>query len=323
MLGPSTKDDGTSVQTLKARPPGRLRLRRRLLLLSVPVLVLLLLVSIKLGSVGVLGNKLPAQFAAHDQAGMASTLDWIDVGSVGRGFKERLAAGDMAMLARDLPAALTEFKAAHEDEPSACPPRGNFALTSETLSDSELRQGNFVRTRELLEPAVRAAVDDRACFATTTTSFPIVRDFIIQTPDRLSAKLAALEAGYLTETPEGYDYLRSPAGTILPPPAGISENTCPLIGDNATMRDCIAARDAERAAKVAAAQQPGQSQQPVPVQQEPTRGGTGQTEPGTGDGDGPQFPGPVEDRDGGFCASDGTPLGDLAAALCTTSGPLP
>ena len=179
-------DDEREVPIKPAAPPrpGRLALRRRLLIWSIPVVLLLLVFAVKLASVGVLGNRLPAQFAARDQAGMVSTLGWIDVGNIGRGYREQLAAGDMIMLGGDVPAAHEQFKAAHDKEPAACPPRGNFALTSETLSDRELKQGNFFKARTLLEPAVRAANDDTSCFATSTSPNPDIRAYISQTPER-------------------------------------------------------------------------------------------------------------------------------------------
>ncbi|BBY27544.1 hypothetical protein [Mycolicibacterium sediminis] len=315
--------------------PGRLRLRRRLLLWSIPGLLLLSLLAFKLASVGILGNRLPAQFAAQDQAAMASTLGWIGMGNIGRGFRERLAAGDLAMLERDLPTALEEFTAAHRAEPDSCPPRANFAITSETVSDSELRQGNFIRALALLEPASTAALDDRECFSTTPASSPVVRDFVIQTPDRLNAKLASLKAGYITQTPEGFDYIKAPGGTILPPPPPqtVTIKPCPYEEDDSAMRDCITVRDKERAAKVAQGsgqstpQQPQQPQQSQGGGQGPSQGGSGSVpgEQGGETDDGPQFPGPVEADPNApsFCTTDGTPLGDLAAALCSTSGPLP
>ena len=80
-------------------------------------------------------------------------------------------------------------------------PRGNFALTSETVSDNELRQGNFANARTLLESAIQAANDDKPCFATSTSSSPEIRTFISQTPERLSSKLEALKAGAITVGP--------------------------------------------------------------------------------------------------------------------------
>ena len=119
-------DEIEATKAPAAQRPGRLALRRRLIDRSIPVLVLLGVFAVKLASVGILGNRLPGQFADRDQAGMESTVGWIDVGNFGRGYREQLAVGDMIMLGGDLPAAHEQFKAAHEKEPAACPPRGKL-----------------------------------------------------------------------------------------------------------------------------------------------------------------------------------------------------
>lgn len=311
--------------------PRRLKLRRRLLLRSTPVLLLLLVFAVKLASVGILGNRLPAQFAARDQAGMNSTLEWIDVGNIGRGYREQLAAGDMLILGGDVPAANEQFKAAHEKDQAACPPRGNFALTSETLSDRELRQGNFFKARTLLEPAVQAANDDKPCFATFSSPNPDIRGFVADTPERLSNKLAALKGGFLTETPDGFDYLRTPGGGIDVDDAS-GAPPCPFEGnDDARLRDCIKQRDAERAQKVQEAQQqkPPDPDQPPPPNvppPPPPQNAPPAPAPVPPADTPPEFPDRLEEVQEGepaFCTPDGKPLRDLGAALCTTSGPLP
>lgn len=325
-------------------PPSRLRLRRKLLLWSIPVVVLLLLLAVKLASVGILGNKLPRQFAARDDGAMQNTLEWIDVGNIGRGFREMLAAGDLLMLRGDLPGAFEEFKAAHEKEPSACPPRGNFALVSETLSDNELKQGHFTKAREILTPAAEAANGDTGCFTTFPSASADVRAFVGETPERLSNKLAALKAGALTKTPDGYDYKRAPGGGI-----DFTESKtgpCPYADDESRMKECITLRDREVAQKTEAAKQakeqedkakqqqqqqqpppPADPNQPAPPPPAPPPGppapGTG---PGTGANGAPQYPDHVELRKAGqpgYCDPDGTPLGHLTAALCDTAGPQP
>lgn len=210
----SSEAQETGHEKLTAARPSRLQLRRKLLLWSIPVLVLLLLLAVKIASVGILGNKLPGQFAARDDAAMQNTLEWIDVGNIGRGFREKFAQGDLLMLRGDVPGAFEEFKAAHEKEPGACPPRGNFTLISEKLSDSELKQGNFTKAREILTPAVEAAKGDPGCFTKFPSASPDIRAFVSETPERLSNKLAALKGGALTKTPDGYDYKRAPGGGI-------------------------------------------------------------------------------------------------------------
>ncbi|WP_099025110.1 hypothetical protein [Mycolicibacterium palauense] len=321
----------TDTDRTPTRRPGRLVLRRRLLLWSSPVLVLLVLLAVKLASVGVLGDRLPAQFHARDRAGMESTLHWIDLGKFGRGYREQLAAGDMLRLGGDDRAALEQFAAAHAAKPSACPPRANFALTSELLSDRELKQGNFFQARTLLEPAVQAAVGDKGCFTTSPSPTPEVRAFVAQTPDRLSTKLAALTAGAVTETPDGFDYIRTPGGGIdfregEPAPCPFDDE------DDARLRECIKARDEERAQRVADAQgEPAPDQPPSEPDQPPAPGQTPPSQPPSESDPAIEFPGdpaPVTPDPQGkptvpFCTPNGTPLGDLGAALCTTSGPLP
>lgn len=243
--------------------PSRLVLRRRLLLWSIPGLVLLALLSVKLASVGVLGNKLPGQFAAHDPAAMDATLSGIGVGGFGRGVKGRLAAGDMLMLRGELPAAREQFEASLNkagEGPEACPARVNFALTSESLSDSDLKAGNFAAALELLEPAVSAAGRDEACFARAESPNVEIRVYIGQTPQRLNAKLAALKGGRLTKTADGYDYMRAPGGMIdfteYP-----TEETCPHIGDEVRMRECIDRKDHERTKRIKDAERKRQAKE--------------------------------------------------------------
>jgi hypothetical protein len=320
-------------QTPATNGPGRLRLRRRLLLWSIPAAVLLLVFAVKLASVGILGNRLPGQFAARDQAGMDSTLGWIDVGNIGRGFRELLAAGDSMVLRGDLSTAREQFKAAHDKEPAACPPRANFSLTSEALSDRELKQGSFFKARTLLEPAVQTANEDKPCFATSGSPSPDIRAFVGQTPERLSNKLAALKAGALTETPDGFDYIRTPGGGI-DFKEGSANPPCPFGDDEARLRSCIKQRDAERAQKVREAEQqkPADPNQPPPPPDAPPPPPPPNAPPAPAptpapeSAETPEYPGRLEEvREGepAFCTPDGKPLGDLSAALCSTSGPLP
>lgn len=318
-----------------AARPSRLRLRRKLLLWSIPVLVLLLLLAIKIASVGILGNKLPRQFAARDDAAMQNTLEWIDVGNIGRGFREKLAQGDLLMLRGDVHGAFEEFKAAHEKEPSACPPRGNFVLIAEKLSDNELTQGHFTKAREILTPAVDAATGDPGCFATFPSASPDVRAFVKETPDRLSNKLAALRGGALTKTPDGYDYKRAPGGGI-----DFTESKtgpCPYADDESRMKECITKRDQEVAQKTEAAKQakeqedkanqpPADPNQPPPPPPPPTPAPGPGPGPGTDAKSGPKYPDHLEMKkpdEPGFCDPDGTPLSELTAALCKTAGPQP
>ncbi|OMB79467.1 tetratricopeptide repeat protein [Mycolicibacterium conceptionense] len=319
---------------------SRLQLRRKLLLWSIPVLVLLLLLAVKIASVGILGNRLPGQFAARDDAAMQNTLEWIDVGNIGRGFREELTQGDLLMLRGDVPGAFEQFKAAHEKEPSACPPRGNFALIAEKLSDSELKQGHFTKAREFLTPAVEAADGDTGCFTTFPSASPDVRAFVGETPERLANKLAALKNGALTKTPDGYDYKRAPGGGI-----DFTESKtgpCPYPDDEARMKECIEMKDREVAQKTEAARQAQQQQEqaqqspadpnqpPAPNAPPPPPPPTPVQVPGPGQGPGTdaplEYPDHVELRpaDGpGFCDPDGTPLGHLTTALCSTAGPQP
>lgn len=321
--------------------PSRLKLRRKLLLWSIPVLVLLLVLAVKIASVGILGNKLPGQFAARDDAAMQNTLEWIDVGNTGRGFREKLAQGDQLMLLGDVPGAFEQFRAAHELEPSACSPRGNFALTAERLSDNELKQGHFTKARELLTPAAEAAKGDPGCFATFPSASPDVRAFVGDTPERLSVKLAALKGGALTKTPDGYDYIRAPGGGI-----DFTESAtgpCPYEDDEDRMKQCIEMRDREIAQKTEAARRakeqeeaanqppapapaPAPAGEPAPVEAPrpapgPTPGEAARSEQGR-----PEYPDHVELRnpgEPGFCDPDGTPLGRLTAVMCSTAGPQP
>ena len=328
------QDVDTAADAPAERRPSRLLLRRRLLVWSTPALVLLLGFAGQLGSVGILGDKLPGQFADRDRASMDSTLGWIDVGNFGRGAKELLAAGDAIMIDGDMVLAQEQFAAAFDKDPDLCPARGNFALTSERLSDRELAQGGFVRARELLEPAEKAANEDTGCFQTSTSPSPEARIYVGGTPERLRNKLTALRAGYLTETANGFDYIRTPGGGIdfgdtgTPPP-------CPFDDNAQALAECIRGKDSERAARIEeaerqeaadqAAQQPPPPGQPAPPPPPPTEA-TAPTVPKP-----VQTDQPVEFPDGlkrvspelGFCKPDGTPLGDLGAALCTTSGPLP
>ena len=324
-------DDIEATKAPAAQHPGRLALRRRLLIWSIPVLVLLVVFAVKLASVGILGNRLPGQFADRDQAGMESTVGWIDVGNFGRGYREQMAVGDMIMLGGDLPAAHEQFKAAHEKEPAACPPRGNFALTSEVLSDRELKGGNFFKARTILEPAAQASNDDTSCFTTSTSTNADIRAFVSQTPERLSNKMAALKAGALTETPDGFDYIRTPGGGI-DFKEGSAEAPCPVENDDdARQRECIEQRDAERAQKIQDAQdqQPADADQPPPPvapPPPPPEGAPPPPAPAPQSAGEPEFPDrleKVEEGEPGFCTPDGKPLQDLWAALCTTSGPLP
>ena len=94
-----------------------------------------------------------------------------------------------------MPAANEQFKAAHEKEPAACPPRGNFATDlGGAQRIGELKAGNFFKARTILEPAVQAANDDTPCFATSPSTNPDIRAFVRETPERLSNKMAALKA---------------------------------------------------------------------------------------------------------------------------------
>lgn len=317
-------DAGTTSQ-----PPGRLRLRRRLLLWSSPAVVLLLLLAFKLTSVGLLGSQLPGEFVARDAAGMRNTLEWIDVGRLSRGSHERLAAGDANMLDRDAPAALQDFESAHQEDPAACPPRGNYAMTGELLSDRELAAGKFINARTLLEQVVQVADGDTACFATTPATDPTIKAFVTQTPERLHDKLDALKAGAITHTPDGYDYLRAPGGDILALQAGEPE-PCPFDrSDEAALRACVESRDTERDQQLQQAQQQkaGEPQPPPALDARPAP-----PSPDAASEPGVQFPRGmtpmVPDPNGEwtlvpFCDGNGTPLGELGALLCTTSGPLP
>lgn len=314
------------------RRPTRLVLRRRLLLWSAPVLVVLLVLAVKLASVGILGNQLPGEFAARDEAAMRDTLEWIDVGNLGRGSHELLAAGDASMLAKDAPTALREFRSAYEKNPEACPPRGNYALTAELLSDRELKAGNFINARTLLETVVPVADGDTGCFATTAATDPAIKTFVTQTPERLHQKLVALKAGAITGTSDGYDYLRAPGGDILDLQAGRPE-PCPFDGtDEAALRACVEANDDQRELQTQQAQQQeaAQDQQSgAPAVAPPPQNPPSLQAPADPE---VEFPSGLEavvpDPDGDlttvpFCDGNGTPLGELGALLCTTSGPLP
>jgi hypothetical protein len=295
-----------------AARPGRLQLRRQLLLWSTPALVVLLVLAIKLISVGVLGDRLPGQFAGRDGDAMTSTLEWIDFGKPGRGYREELADGDRALLKSDLPGALRHFKAAFDEEP-ACPPRANFALTSETMSDTEVRKGNFANARKLLEPALAAANGDMWCFTTSTASSEKVRKVVQQTPRRLANKLAALKAGRLTKTANGYDYQRNPNGEVDLPPTD-SSGQCPG-DDDAAQRDCIGKKDAERQAQQQT--QTPQGSEPVPAPG---------TDPGPGvapsDKPGNDFPDPSRQSPVPFCTpTPDDPLHNLGVEMCWTAGP--
>lgn len=307
--------------------PRRRMLRRRLLLWSIPVLVLLLLLAVKLVSVSVLGNRLPGQFAERDRDAMASTLRWLDLGSFGRDSHSTFAAGDLHVLDGDLPGALQRFEAAHRMDPGACPPRANFALVSETLSDEALRDGRFIDARTLLEPAAAAAGAEPSCFATSPAPTADLRAIVAQTPQRLADKLAALKSGAITKTSKGYDYLRTPGGGIV---KALPGGPCP-VDDEARLRECIARNDTERAQSVQRAEEQQASEQPggpdrSPAPEAPPAPALGPG-PGTQPGAGapPLFPRiPGEDEPWNpFCVTTGEPLQDLGAALCSTSGPLP
>jgi hypothetical protein len=330
-------DASTATDTPTATPaekrPGRLILRRRLLLWSVPALVLLAILAVKLASVGILGDKLPGQFAAHDPAAMNSTLGWLDVGSFGRGYKAQFAAGDMLILKGDKTGALDQFKQALDKAgsgPGACPPRANFALTSEILSDAELKVGHFFKARKLLEPAVPAADADKHCFATSKSPSPDIRTFINQTPDRLKAKLAALKGGRITQTSDGFDYMRTPGG-LIEWKEFATDAPCPFANDDVRMRECIQQQDAGRAQRTDAAQKAHESAQPQPPPAPaPPPAAPGAGPPGApgAPGAGPrqdqpvEFPGAPElAPPDSFCTPNGDPLHDLGAALCGTSGP--
>jgi hypothetical protein len=312
------------------RRPGRLTLRRRLLLWSVPVLVLLAVLAVKLISVGILGDKLPSQFSAHDPAAMNSTLGWLDVANIGgRGYKEQLAAGDMLMLDGKATEALDQFKQALDQAGAgarACPSRANYALTAETLSDGALKVGHFFKARTLLEPAVTAADADKPCFATSTSPSPDIRTFISQTPDRLKAKLAALKAGRLTKTPDGYDYIRAPGGSIELKEFA-TDAPCPYADNEVRMRECIQIQDAAREARTRDAQQSHSEPQPPAAPEPPPPPGAAPmpapAAPGAGQPNQQiEFPGPPKpDPSHSFCTPNGDPLHDLGAAMCSTSGP--
>lgn len=320
--------------------PGRLVLRRRLLLWSTPVLVLMLLFAAKLASVGVLGNRLPEQFADRDRAGMESTLSKLGIGSIGPGYRELLALGDATMLGGQLQTAHDHFRAAHGKEPGACPPRGNFAITSEVISDSYVKEGKFFQARTLLEEAVAAAEGDTGCFATFSSPNVEVQAHVADTPERLSDKLTALKGGFLTETADGFDYLRTPGGGIDFGDPG-ADPPCPLDSDDdAALADCVRDQDAERAAKVAEAERAAAAERdaaPPPPTAPPAPGAAppppppapGQPviapEPAPGEQT-VEFPGELEEVQKGepwFCTPDGQPLGDLSAEMCKTAGPLP
>lgn len=292
--------------------PGRLQLRRQLLLWSTPALVVLLVLAVKLISVGVLGDRLPGQFAGRDGDAMTSTLEWIDFGKPGRGYREELADGDRALLKSDLPGALRHFKAAFDEEP-ACPPRANFALTSETMSDTEMRKGNFANARKLLEPAVKAANGDKGCFSTSTSPSKEVRKTVQQTPTRLANKLAALKAGRLTKTANGYDYQRNSSGDVDLPPTDAGGQCAG--DDDAAQRDCIGRKDAERQAQQQT--QAPQGNEPVPAPgTEPAPGAV------PGDKPGNDFPDPSRPSSVPFCtAVPDDPLHNLGVEMCWTAGP--
>jgi hypothetical protein len=323
----------TPTTTSVEKRPGRLILRRRLLLWSVPALLLLAVLAVKLASVGILGDRLAGQFAAHDPAAMNSTLGWLDVGSFGRGYKAQFAAGDMLMLKDDKTGALEQFRQALDKAGSgagACPPRANFALTSELLSDAEVKAGHFFKARKLLEPAVPAAEADKPCFATSKSPSPDIRTFISQTPDRLKNKLAALKGGRITQTPDGYDYIRAPGGMIeWKEVAG--EGPCPYANDDVRMRECIQQQDAGRAERTDAAKKAHESAQPQPPAPPPAAPAPppagAPPPPGSPGAQGPpqqslEYPGPPElAPPDAFCTPNGDPLHDLGTVLCDTAGP--
>ena len=157
----------------------------------------------------------------------------------------------MIMLGGDVLAANEQFKAAHEKEPAACPPRGNFATDlGGAQRIGELKAGNFFKARTILEPAVQAANDDTSCFATSPSTNPDIRAFVRETPERLSNKMAALKARRTHRTPDGFDYIRTPGGGI-DFKEGSAEAPCPVENDDdARQRECIEQRDAERAQKI-------------------------------------------------------------------------
>lgn len=332
---PRTTHERHSVDLARdtARRPQRLILRRRLLLWSAPAVALLLLLAVKMASVGILGNALPGQYAAHDADAMDATLRQIDIGGVGSGYRELFAAGDRDILNGDAVAALANFQAAHNKSPSACPPRVNLALTAELLSGRELARGNFFKARTLLEPVVTVANEDTACFENSQPADADAKTFVAQTPQRLTKKLRAIKGGAITLTPDGYDYLRAPGGDLVDigPAQAVP---CPLAGeDDARLRDCVKQRDDERKQKQAQLQreqdqppQPGQPPEPPPDDPAPVP----EQPPPPADPE-IKFPAPlqpiVDDPNGvpmvPFCDGNGTPLGDLGAVLCTTSGPLP
>jgi hypothetical protein len=305
-------------------------LRRRLLLWSVPALVLLAVMAVKLTSVGMLGDKLPGQFASHDPSAMNSTLGWLDVGSFGRGYKAQFAAGDMLILKGDKTAALDQFQQALDKAgsgPNTCPPRANFALTSEILSDAEVKAGHFFKARKLLEPAVAAADPDKPCFATSKSPSPDVRTFISQTPDRLKAKLAALKSGRITQSPDGYDYMRAPGGTIEFKEFA-TDAPCPYENDDVRMRECIQQQDAARTERTDATEKAHESDRPqppaapAPPTAAPTAGPPGPPGAENRPDQSVEFPaGPKLAPPNSFCTPNGDPLHDLGAALCGTAGP--
>ncbi|TMS50861.1 hypothetical protein [Mycobacterium sp. DBP42] len=342
----SSSADQTEQRESGTARPSRLILRRKLLLRSLPILVLLLLLAVKLASVGVLGNKLTGEFATRDDAAMQNTLEWIDASSMGSGFREKFAHGDLLMLRDDVAGALEQFRLAHEMEPSACPPRGNFALIAEELSDDELKQGHFTKAREMLTPAVEAAKEDPGCFTKFPSRSADIGTFVRETPQRLAIKLAALKGGALTKTPDGYDYIRGPGGGI-----DFTESEtgpCPYADDEDRMKQCIDMRDREiaqqaEAARLAKEQQEDAAEQPPrpataqPEAPEPAPGSAPTESPGPAEGplrvEGPsseqvrpEYPDDTEIRppgEPGFCDSGGTPLSRLAAVMCDTAGPQP
>ncbi|BBX16760.1 hypothetical protein CRI77_02780 [Mycolicibacterium duvalii] len=311
--------------------PRRLDVRRRLLIWSIPILVLMCVLAVKLASVWVLGNRLPGQFAERDKTAMTSTLRWLNAGWFGGGFRAQLADGDRLMLQGDLAEAHTKFRAAHLDSPGACPPRVNFALISEVLSNEQLRAGSFFQAREMLEPAAQAAAAQPHCFGQSPSSVPEIRLFVEQTPERLTNKLTALKNGWLTETAEGYDYLRTPGGGIDFSGSSVS-TACPFADDDLRLKECIKNRDAEREQKVRDAQAKEDAEDaPPPAAEPPPPPPPGEPPPPPApaprapDPAEPQFPGTDNNDDPtapGFCTPDGTPLQDLGALLCTTAGPM-
>ena len=207
-----------------AARPARVRLRRRLMMLSVAPSLAVVLIAAKLISVVVVGQSAQRDYDAGATGALRQDVSLLEILDVVQPDITRFAAGTLAVLDDQLPAADAQFSDALTDAPPqrACALRVNLELVRERQGDVAAWEGRLDDARERYGSAL-AVIGDAApgCFAGNDDPDPDRRAVRADAAARIAAKLENLTRVVLPAPPPPpppADAASAPAG-IAPAPA--------------------------------------------------------------------------------------------------------